>query len=298
MPIRKKISRTGSHGGAISGSDKDTERPSGDVKRPPFRGLRSLSMSLPSKENRRLSLPSPVKKKYSNDCQSVSLDSSRLQLATGDVPGTEARTGTSGACNSSSKKADVVAVSGQTKNGVPRTIELQGTSDFLEGSLSHLDSPTFKVEDYCSRNHGAAQKKSTPIPIAQSRRKQFDMMSISELAESPRRYGLRRSRHVEEDVDGLQHSPSSLNGSVKTSLLVLGEGSNDNLIFNPPSSPLLMAVKKAVDSLNQYADFEIIEEIGSGFFADVFKVSQYGRTFTRVRRCHVQSNDSTVLASC
>ena len=39
-----------------------------------------------------------------------------------------------------------------------------------------------------------------------------------------------------------------------------------------PSSPLLTAVREAVDSINQYEDFEILEKIGAGFFADVFKV--------------------------
>ena len=41
---------------------------------------------------------------------------------------------------------------------------------------------------------------------------------------------------------------------------------------NTPSSPLLTAVREAVDSINQYEDFEILEKIGAGFFAEVFKV--------------------------
>jgi hypothetical protein len=40
-----------------------------------------------------------------------------------------------------------------------------------------------------------------------------------------------------------------------------------------PSSPLLTAVREAVDSINQYEDFEVLEKIGAGFFAEVFKVS-------------------------
>ena len=39
-----------------------------------------------------------------------------------------------------------------------------------------------------------------------------------------------------------------------------------------PSSPLLTAMREAVDSINQYEDFEILEKIGAGFFADVYKV--------------------------
>lgn len=39
-----------------------------------------------------------------------------------------------------------------------------------------------------------------------------------------------------------------------------------------PNSPLLTAMREAVDSINQYDDFEILEKIGAGFFAEVFKV--------------------------
>ena len=42
--------------------------------------------------------------------------------------------------------------------------------------------------------------------------------------------------------------------------------------LHAPSSPLLTAMREAVDSINQYDDFEILEKIGAGFFADVFKV--------------------------
>ena len=40
-----------------------------------------------------------------------------------------------------------------------------------------------------------------------------------------------------------------------------------------PSSPLLTALREAVDSVSQYEDFVILEKIGAGFFAEVFKVS-------------------------
>lgn len=42
-----------------------------------------------------------------------------------------------------------------------------------------------------------------------------------------------------------------------------------------PSSPLLVAMRDAVDSLNKYEDFKILEKIGAGFFAEVYKVSLF-----------------------
>ncbi len=42
-----------------------------------------------------------------------------------------------------------------------------------------------------------------------------------------------------------------------------------------PSSPLLVAMRDAVDSLNKYEDFKILEKIGAGFFAEVYKVSSF-----------------------
>lgn len=50
---------------------------------------------------------------------------------------------------------------------------------------------------------------------------------------------------------------------------------DDDFIHKCPSSPLLVAVRTAVDSLSQYNDFDILEKIGSGFYAEVFKVSEY-----------------------
>ena len=43
--------------------------------------------------------------------------------------------------------------------------------------------------------------------------------------------------------------------------------------MTPPSSPMLTAVRNAVSSLNRMEDFEIIEEIGEGFYAKVYKVN-------------------------
>ena len=50
-----------------------------------------------------------------------------------------------------------------------------------------------------------------------------------------------------------------------------GEG----VLLNPakrPSSPMLNALRQAVDSVCNKEDFEELEKIGAGFFADVFKV--------------------------
>ena len=49
---------------------------------------------------------------------------------------------------------------------------------------------------------------------------------------------------------------------------------SDDLIspIHRPSSPLLNALREAVDSVSNMADFRVIEKIGSGFFAEVFKV--------------------------
>ena len=40
-----------------------------------------------------------------------------------------------------------------------------------------------------------------------------------------------------------------------------------------PSSPLLNALREAVESVSNMEDFEKLEQIGAGFFAEVFKVS-------------------------
>ena len=43
-----------------------------------------------------------------------------------------------------------------------------------------------------------------------------------------------------------------------------------------PSSPLLSALRQAVDSVCNKEDFEELEMIGAGFFADVYKVGPAG----------------------
>lgn len=63
-----------------------------------------------------------------------------------------------------------------------------------------------------------------------------------------------------------------MNGSVQSPSF----GSNGLAPFSPvlPSSPLLSVLREAVESLSSIEDFEKMEMIGAGFFAEVFKVSQ------------------------
>ena len=69
----------------------------------------------------------------------------------------------------------------------------------------------------------------------------------------------------------LSKSADSLNGS--------GYSSPTHALFSPvrPSSPLLSVLREAVESLSCIEDFEKMEMIGSGFFAEVFKVSEMER---------------------
>ena len=85
--------------------------------------------------------------------------------------------------------------------------------------------------------------------------------SVFELSESPKRFGLpsKGYDHIYFDHGRLSVSPPP--GS-----------SDEEFTYRCPSSPLLVAVRNAVDSLSQYNDFEILENIGSGFYAEVFKV--------------------------
>ena len=88
--------------------------------------------------------------------------------------------------------------------------------------------------------------------------------TINQLSQSPKRVGFYRNR--DSRSTSLSVSPPCISPSA----------SDDDLRthHNCPSSPLLVAMRDAVDSLNKYEDFKIIEKIGAGFFADVYKVSR------------------------
>ena len=85
--------------------------------------------------------------------------------------------------------------------------------------------------------------------------------SILELSESPKRVSqIKNHERRYSDAHGrLSATPPP--GSV-----------DEEFAYKCPSSPLLVAVRTAVDSLSQYNDFDILEKIGSGFYAEVFKV--------------------------
>ena len=131
--------------------------------------------------------------------------------------------------------------------------------------ISISETPKLTIQDcgYVDMKHG-----SRPITLQRIKDERSDcMISIQELSESPHRYGVRFGVHKSTDI---AHRPEN-----STSRLSVASQDSDgeHLTFQPPSSPLLVAMRTAVDSLNQYEDFEILEEIGAGFFAQVFKVS-------------------------
>lgn len=124
------------------------------------------------------------------------------------------------------------------------------------GGLALSNCPMFTIED-CG--YADVREKSRPITLQRIRSEERDCISIRELSESPQRYGMKSFQKPEVPISRL---------SVTLSQDLDGE----HTTFQPPSSPLLVAMRTAVDSLNQYEDFEILEEIGAGFFAQVFKV--------------------------
>jgi len=63
--------------------------------------------------------------------------------------------------------------------------------------------------------------------------------------------------------------------------------------FNGPSSPMITALRDAVSSLNRMEDFEVIQKIGEGFYAEVFKVVIHPRTCQPV--CILLNMTTTLL---
>ena len=111
------------------------------------------------------------------------------------------------------------------------------------------DSPTFTIEE-CGATY---QEPFSPI-------------NITDLSSSPqhfRRFGSREN--------GLEKSSSLDRLSVSP---VSKEFVDEESGHVSPKSPLLSAMREAVDSLSQYQDFEVLEKIGAGFFAEVFKVGR------------------------
>ena len=96
------------------------------------------------------------------------------------------------------------------------------------------------AQNYCNRDI----HNTSPIPI-------------NDITQSPQRI---RRVLTESDEDGEVACASPVRELI------------DGPHTPTPSSPLLTAMREAVDSINQYEDFEILEKIGAGFFADVFKV--------------------------
>ena len=131
--------------------------------------------------------------------------------------------------------------SSSTEKESPKVSHLPGRLTLLSDSCS---SPTISIEE-CSPRLGCGP----PSPL-----------SIPDLSSSPRHYGAMQEREP--------YRLSSLSPARE-----VGEDEGVHLARIPsPSSPLLTAVREAVDSLSQYEDFEILEKIGAGFFAEVFKV--------------------------
>lgn len=123
--------------------------------------------------------------------------------------------------------------------------------------IHHLNSPTLKIEDYSipekdSNNHWINEKPSNAC-------------AIDQLSGSPKRVG---NHHYYRNRDNQSElldptPPLSPTENIDTGLI------------SCPSSPLLVAMRDAVDSLNKYEDFKILEKIGAGFFAEVYKVRQH-----------------------
>ena len=139
---------------------------------------------------------------------------------------------------------------------IPDPIDLKGLSE-----AENIGSPVLKIDDYEAVGNDGQRNRSRPITLQRIKDEERDCISIQELSESPQRFS----------------GGGTLSDGSKTRLSVTSSHDSidgDHMVFQPPNSPLLVAMRTAVDSLNQYDDFDILDEIGSGFFAEVFKVSR------------------------
>ena len=144
---------------------------------------------------------------------------------------------------------------------IPETIKLPLTT-----KQPSQESPTLKIEDCSSVMNPQTISWTDHTKYSSSTIEILDPCRISELSQSPEHLG-RQCFHGDA-VDRrrlLSVSPSHSERETSPD-----EGIT---IHNCPSSPLLVAMRNAVDSLNKYEDFKILEKIGAGFFAEVFKVS-------------------------
>ena len=228
--------------------------------------------SLPNNtEENSSSRKSPSRRKFSLTSSSGDEKNSRkssLSNATVEdkINGTPNRKASSSSTNGDSANHSGIALKRKLSRdcAVPDKLQLSPTfeiQDYSNNSVFTIDEHTQKK----THNHSSVSvhHQSKPIPISQqqatktSNSEPCSPARIRELSESP-------SHHR-----NLNHQ---LHKSVYASPSMDSLGDNDRMIPHCPSSPLLVAVRDAVDSLSQYSDFEIMEKIGAGFFAEVFKV--------------------------
>lgn len=111
-------------------------------------------------------------------------------------------------------------------------------------------------------------KSSKPIACKTHSEPYSAHTSILELSESPKRVSqLKNHDRRYSDAHG------------RLSVTPPPGSADEEFMYKCPSSPLLVAVRTAVDSLSQYNDFDILEKIGSGFYAEVFKVRYINTTY-------------------
>lgn len=101
------------------------------------------------------------------------------------------------------------------------------------------------------------------------------VVTITTVSDSPTHCGTQGHYHEDDSFDRLLPTFSP-EGSMSASMTGMEGVDNDPVIPCRPNSPLLQAVQQAVESLNPIEDFEILDQIGSGFYAEVFKVRFIG----------------------